>query len=95
MGARAAASAPGAVAIGGDNRGITSTGSNATNIQTVLPPEALRPVSQVMAPPRLVNVPFTARLFVGRQEDLADLQTALGVSGGPVVVAAVHGLGGV
>lgn len=86
------ADAPGAVAIGKDNWGIVSTGPNATNVQTVLPPEALRPVSEVTAPSRLVNVPSAARLFVGRHDDLTALQTALDESEDPVVV---HGLGGV
>ncbi|MEV4178786.1 tetratricopeptide repeat protein [Nonomuraea sp. NPDC049709] len=61
---------------------------------TVLPEAALRPVTEVTAPPGLVNLPRHTRTFVGRGEELATLEVALR-SGGEVVVAAVHGLGGV
>ncbi|MDB4872624.1 MAG: hypothetical protein JWL97_3628, partial [Gemmatimonadales bacterium] len=88
------ASGPGSVAVGRDNTGIVSTGVNATNIQTVLPAQALRPVTEVVAPPRLVNVPFHSQVFVGRGGELAGMEAALAEVGG-VVVAAVHGLGGV
>ncbi|MEV6863345.1 tetratricopeptide repeat protein [Streptosporangium subroseum] len=62
--------------------------------QTVLSAEAIRPVDQVAAPQRLVNVPVHTHLFVGRSDELTGLERAL-ASAGPVVVAAVHGLGGV
>ncbi|MFI7108348.1 tetratricopeptide repeat protein [Nonomuraea sp. NPDC050227] len=62
--------------------------------ETVLPEVVLRPVTEVAAPPRLVNLPRRTRTFVGRDEELAALATALR-GGGEVVVAAVHGLGGV
>ncbi|MEU5869787.1 tetratricopeptide repeat protein [Nonomuraea sp. NPDC047529] len=62
--------------------------------ETVLPVEALRPVTEVAAPPRLVNLPRHTRTFVGRGDELAALEAALR-GGGEVVVAAVHGLGGV
>ncbi|MBG0826142.1 tetratricopeptide repeat protein, partial [Planomonospora sp. ID91781] len=62
--------------------------------QTVLPAEALRSVAQVDAPPRLVNLPALSLLFVGRGDELAELEQAL-AGAGPVVVAAVHGLGGI
>ncbi|MFI6743794.1 FxSxx-COOH system tetratricopeptide repeat protein [Nonomuraea sp. NPDC050451] len=52
-----------------------------------------RPVEQVAASPRTVNLPHVG-LFVGRDEELAALEAAL-ERGGEVVVAAVHGLGGV
>ncbi|MFF0526695.1 FxSxx-COOH system tetratricopeptide repeat protein [Actinomadura nitritigenes] len=73
-----------------------STGPDATNIQhqTVLPAQALRPVEQVTAPPGTVNVPWHEGVFVGRQRALVDLDAAL-KSDAPVVIAAVHGLGGV
>lgn len=80
----------------GHNLGIIATGDHATNVQTTLPPEALRPVDEVPAPPGLVNVPEHARQFVGRHTELAGLERALEAAGaGPVVVAAVHGLGGI
>ncbi|GAA0420659.1 hypothetical protein Acor_83230 [Acrocarpospora corrugata] len=88
------ASGPGAVAVGGDNRGIISTGPNATNVQTVLPVAAVRPVTDVDAPPGMARLPAHSAVFVGRDDDLADLATAL-AGPGSVVVAAVHGLGGV
>ncbi|WP_218011241.1 tetratricopeptide repeat protein [Herbidospora mongoliensis] len=68
--------------------------------EMVLPAEALRPVDQVAAPTHLVNVPALAHLFVGRDEELAALRQVLpdpepGQARRPVVVAAVHGLGGI
>ncbi|TYB56051.1 tetratricopeptide repeat protein [Nonomuraea sp. PA05] len=62
--------------------------------QTVLPAETLRPITEVAAPPATVCVPWHEQVFVGREQELAELDTALRVSGG-VVVAAVHGLGGI
>ncbi|SPL95818.1 Putative ATP/GTP-binding protein [[Actinomadura] parvosata subsp. kistnae] len=64
------------------------------NETTVLPEAAVRPVTDVAAPPRLVNLPRHTRTFVGRGAELARLAAALH-GGGEVVVAAVHGLGGV
>ncbi|MCA2178467.1 tetratricopeptide repeat protein [Nonomuraea glycinis] len=64
------------------------------NQTTVLPGEALRPVTEVAAPPRLVNAPRHTGVFVGRGDELTELEAALR-GGGEVVVAAVHGLGGV
>jgi 2-methylisocitrate lyase-like PEP mutase family enzyme len=55
--------------------------------ETVLPVEAVRPVTEVAAPPRLVNLPRHTRTFVGRGDELAALQAAL-AGGGEVVVAA-------
>lgn len=63
-----------------------------TNIE--LPPEALRPAGEVAAPPRLVNLPSRTQVFVGRMDELARLDAAL-IGAGGVVVAAVHGLGGI
>ncbi|PZG44546.1 hypothetical protein C1I98_17085, partial [Spongiactinospora gelatinilytica] len=57
--------------------GIVSTGDHATNTQVLLPAEALRPVQQVIAPPRLANLPGHAHLFVGREDELAALHTRL------------------
>ncbi|MBE1584427.1 tetratricopeptide repeat protein [Nonomuraea angiospora] len=67
-------------------------GRDLTVHETVL--SALRPVEQVAAPPRTVNLPGHAGLFVGRANELAELDAVL-QTGGEVVVAAVHGLGGV
>ncbi|MDP4510289.1 tetratricopeptide repeat protein [Nonomuraea turcica] len=69
-------------------------GRDQTINEVVLPDEALRPVIEVAAPPRLVNLPRHTGVFVGRDDELAGLEAALR-SGGDVVVAAVHGLGGV
>ncbi|MFC5833144.1 FxSxx-COOH system tetratricopeptide repeat protein [Nonomuraea insulae] len=62
--------------------------------QNVLPEAVLRPVTEVAAPPGLVNLPRHTRTFVGRSDELAGLEAVLR-GGGEVVVAAVHGLGGV
>ena len=62
--------------------------------QAPLPEAALRPVTEVAAPPGLVNLPRRTRTFVGRSEELARLEEALR-GGNGVVVSAVHGLGGV
>jgi hypothetical protein len=82
----------------GDISGIASTGDYATNVQaeqaTVLPAEAFRPVSEVAAPPGLMNLPVHPDLFVGRDEVLADLRTVVAAGSG-VVVVTVAGLGGV
>ncbi|NAS20079.1 tetratricopeptide repeat protein [Herbidospora sp. NEAU-GS84] len=70
--------------------------------QTVLPGETLRLVDQVAAPSHLVNIPAGhAQVFVGRGEELAVLGEALpsprpgAEPTGAVVVAALHGLGGI
>jgi hypothetical protein len=85
----------GSISARGDISGIASTGDYATNVQaeqaTVLPAEVFRPVSEVAAPPGLVNLPVRPRLFVGRDEVLADLRAALTAGSGVVTVA---GLGG-
>ncbi|WP_214106052.1 FxSxx-COOH system tetratricopeptide repeat protein [Acrocarpospora catenulata] len=52
------------------------------------------PLEEVKARPGLKNVPVQTREFVGRDRDMADLENAL-TGPGPVVVAVVHGLGGV
>jgi tetratricopeptide (TPR) repeat protein len=80
------------------NVGIVSTGDNAINQQhvTVLPPGALAPPAEVAPRPGLVNLPQEPGVFVGRAAELDQLTTLAGTDGpGPVVVAAVHGLGGV
>ncbi|MBU3060830.1 tetratricopeptide repeat protein [Nocardia sp. NEAU-G5] len=60
----------------------------------VVPPEVLVPVAEVTAPPGLGNPRLPAARFVGRAEHLDRLDTVLAAPG-PVVVAAVHGLGGI
>ncbi len=60
----------------------------------MLPDDVVWPVAEVEAPPGLVNVPGHQHVFVGRGDELEELDTALRAPGG-VVVAAVHGLGGV
>ncbi|WP_160161149.1 tetratricopeptide repeat protein [Actinomadura sp. K4S16] len=54
---------------------------------------SVRP-ADVTAPPGLTNVPSHAHLFVGRGTELQKLDAAL-TDSGEVLVAAVHGLGGV
>ncbi len=62
--------------------------------QSVLPDQASRPVDQVTARPGSRNVPWHSQVFVGRDGELAGLERAL-EGPRPVVVAAVHGLGGI
>ncbi|MET7339235.1 tetratricopeptide repeat protein [Nonomuraea sp. NPDC005650] len=73
---------------------VYQAGRDQTIHETVLPVEALRPVTEVVAPPRLVNLPRHTRMFVGRGDELAALRAALH-GGDEVLVAVVHGLGGV
>ncbi|MVU75868.1 tetratricopeptide repeat protein [Nocardia sp. ET3-3] len=81
------------VAIGaGSTVGTVQTGDGARVVN--LPPEALRPIAEVDAPPGIDNLPVQPTHFVGRERELARLDAALSVSG-PVLVQAVHGLGGI
>ncbi|WP_345472821.1 FxSxx-COOH system tetratricopeptide repeat protein [Actinoallomurus oryzae] len=73
---------------------VYQAGRDQTINEVVLPKGALRPVTEVAAPPGLVNVPAHSQLFVGRAGELASLKEILG-DAGAVVVTAVHGLGGV
>ncbi|WP_433380829.1 tetratricopeptide repeat protein [Actinoplanes sp. CA-142083] len=75
------------VRVSAGNFGIIATGDNTTNIQTVLPPEALQPVASIAAPDRTVNLPPLPHRLVGRDGDLARLGRA------PVEV--VQGLAGI
>ncbi|PFW98410.1 Regulatory protein AfsR [Nocardia farcinica] len=59
-----------------------------------LPAEAFRPIAEVEAPLGIDNLEPWPDGFVGREAELARLDAAVS-GGGPVVVAAVHGLGGV
>ncbi|MFE6825947.1 FxSxx-COOH system tetratricopeptide repeat protein, partial [Streptomyces sp. NPDC057690] len=79
------------------NRGIISTGDGASiDARTqVLPTDAYRPPTQVDPPPGLTNLPAPASdVFVGREEDLNRLETAV-ADGAGVVTQVMHGLGGV
>jgi tetratricopeptide (TPR) repeat protein len=84
----------------GDISGIASTGHHAVNLQnrvermTVLPAEALRPVTELAIPPGMVNLPVRSALFVGRIAALARLDEAFSHSD-RAVVQALHGLGGI
>ncbi|MEV0767752.1 tetratricopeptide repeat protein, partial [Nocardia salmonicida] len=69
------------------------TGDGARVVQ--VPAEAYRPMAEVEAPPGIDNLESWPGWFVGRETELARLDAALTVGGQPVVVAAVHGLGGV
>ncbi|CAL9632796.1 hypothetical protein SUDANB120_06141 [Streptomyces sp. enrichment culture] len=93
--ARVGASGGRSIAIdtgGGDFLGSALTGDNARVVQ--LPPDALRPASEVVAPPGLDNLPVRPGPFVGRTRELDRLDTALAAPG-QVIVQAVHGLGGI
>ncbi|WP_067694065.1 FxSxx-COOH system tetratricopeptide repeat protein [Nocardia jejuensis] len=81
------------VAIGPESVvGAVLVGDNAQAI--VLPPDAFRPIAEVDAVPGISNLPADSGHFVGREHELARLDTALAVTG-PVLVQAVHGLGGI
>ncbi|WP_331734026.1 FxSxx-COOH system tetratricopeptide repeat protein (plasmid) [Streptomyces sp. NBC_01220] len=86
------ASGQDSVAIGGHNYGLVMTGDNATAV--TIPAEALRPPSEVPAPPGLDDLPLHRGPFVGRSRELRQLDAALAQPGG-VLVQAVHGLGGI
>ncbi|MFF0547264.1 tetratricopeptide repeat protein [Nocardia thailandica] len=60
-----------------------------------LPPEAFQPLAEVEAPPGIDNPDAPPPWFVGRTDELDRLDAALTGDAAPVVVAAVHGLGGV
>lgn len=76
--------------IDGNGNNVVQAGGHVV----VLPPEALVPVAEVAASPELGNRRRRPDRFVGRVAELDRLNAALD-SPGPVVVAAVHGLGGV
>ncbi|MFD1543568.1 tetratricopeptide repeat protein [Nonomuraea guangzhouensis] len=83
------------VNVAGNVSGIIVSGDNATitqTHQTVLPPPT--PIAAIDAPAGLGNLPLAAGEFVGREEILAQLDSAVG-GDEPVVVAAVQGLGGI
>ncbi|MEU4825114.1 FxSxx-COOH system tetratricopeptide repeat protein [Actinomadura sp. NPDC023710] len=73
---------------------VYQAGGDQVITEVVLPRGSLPPVDQVEAPPGLVRTPHPG-LFVGRDDELARLEQELERAGPPVIVAAVHGLGGV
>ncbi len=84
-----------AISVGGDLRGIASTGDNSLNLQvTVLPPK-FKPLTEIAVPAGLRRLPDRARLFVGRHDALAVLEDETARDHDSVVVHVVHGLGGV
>ncbi|MGW5467354.1 tetratricopeptide repeat protein [Streptomyces chartreusis] len=89
------ASGDGSIAAGGSIRqALTGDGAVAHYVETslTLPPEALELPPE--APPNMVNLPGGTGLFIGREQELARLDSAFEGTGG-VVVQAVHGLGGI
>lgn len=89
------ASGDGSIAAGGSIRqALTGDGAVAHFVETslTLPPEALE--LPLEAPPHMINLPGRTGLFIGREPELARLDSAFEDTGG-VVVQAVHGLGGI
>lgn len=83
-----------AINVGNGPFAITvQTGDGAQVLQ--LPAEAYRSIAEVEAPPGIDNVESLPGWFEGREIELARLDTALIGGGAPVVIAAVHGLGGI
>lgn len=81
------------VTVHGSNSGIISTGDNSTNNHYAVLPSPT-PIAELDAPGGLVNLPPITSEFVGRADALTRIDAAVG-GDGPVVVAAVHGLGGI
>ncbi|MEV0360250.1 tetratricopeptide repeat protein [Nocardia sp. NPDC050697] len=81
------------VAVGGD-AGLILTGDHATARVVHLPPEAFESIAEVEAPSGIDNLPPRPGSFVGRDTEIDNLTTVF-TGPGPVVVTAVHGLGGV
>jgi Mrp family chromosome partitioning ATPase len=73
---------------------VYQAGRDLNIYETVLPEAVLRPVGEVVAPPNATNVPLGPGTFVGRDEELEALK-AVFTTGSNVVIAAVHGLGGI
>uniref|UniRef100_UPI00131A317E tetratricopeptide repeat protein n=1 Tax=unclassified Streptomyces TaxID=2593676 RepID=UPI00131A317E len=79
--------------------GVAITGDN--NRIVHLPPEAVRWVQEIEAPPGTGNLPRSAAgVFVGREDELAELRRRLTDGGGAAVpqesgTRAIHGLGGI
>ncbi|KUM87945.1 hypothetical protein AQI88_40280 [Streptomyces cellostaticus] len=87
------------VAAGGDvGQAVTGDGAVAVQYQiqhaSVLPAQAFTPVTEVMCPPNLTNLPERPGIFVGREQELGLMDRALAAEAG-VATQVVHGLGGV
>ncbi|MFF4689106.1 FxSxx-COOH system tetratricopeptide repeat protein [Streptomyces sp. NPDC001307] len=86
------------MAVGGDV-GVAITGDGARVV--VLPAEAVRWAREAEAPPGAGNLPGSASgVFVGRQDELAELRRLLAAEGEAAVTQvsgarAIHGLGGI
>ncbi|MFE3699382.1 NB-ARC domain-containing protein, partial [Nocardia tengchongensis] len=78
--------------VSGTGNRITQAGRDV--VEVTLPPEALTPVAEVDTPTGLANLPLLPARFVGRTAELDRLDQALAETQ-QVVVAAVHGLGGI
>ncbi|MEV0360249.1 FxSxx-COOH system tetratricopeptide repeat protein [Nocardia sp. NPDC050697] len=79
-------------AVGRDVYGSILTGDNSRVVQ--LPAEAFVPMAEIEARAGIDNIPARPGEFVGRDDELNKLTTVF-AGAGPVVVAAVHGLGGI
>ncbi|MFF3878644.1 tetratricopeptide repeat protein [Streptomyces sp. NPDC001978] len=92
------ATGPRSVAVGG-SVGVAITGDGAQVV--MLPAEAVRWAKEVDAPPAASNLPGSASgVFVGRQDELAQLHQLLADKGEAAVTQvsgtrAIHGLGGI
>ncbi|MEU7060298.1 tetratricopeptide repeat protein [Streptomyces sp. NPDC046197] len=92
------ATGPRSVAVGG-GVGVAITGDGAQVV--MLPAEAVRWAKEVEAPPGAGNLPGSASgVFVGRQDELAQLRRLLADEGEAAVTQAsgtraIHGLGGI
>ena len=82
-------------AVASDYSRVYQAGRDQTiNQQTLLPTESIRSVSEVQASPGLANLPHRTDAFVGRADELEQLNSVMGQAG-KAIVYAVHGLGGV
>ncbi|WP_225810410.1 FxSxx-COOH system tetratricopeptide repeat protein [Streptomyces spinosus] len=92
------ATGPRSVAVGG-GVGVAITGDGAQVV--MLPAEAVRWAREIEAPPGAGNLPGSASgVFVGRQDELAELRRLLAAEGEAAVTQvpgtrAIHGLGGI
>ncbi|MFC9930263.1 FxSxx-COOH system tetratricopeptide repeat protein [Streptomyces sp. NPDC127190] len=92
------ATGPRSVAVGG-GVGVAITGDGAQVV--MLPAEAVRWAKEIEAPPGAGNLPGSASgVFVGRQDELAELRRLLAAEGEATVTQvpgtrAIHGLGGI
>lgn len=91
------ASGASAIAAGGNIRQAVS-GPGAVGLYidsaTVLSPEACPAAATVDCPRGLTNLPYRAKLFVGREGEL-ELLDAVSEQPGQVVAQVIHGLGGI